>query len=238
MGASEEQRAWMVAAQLASRGIGDARVLEAFREVAREEFVSAEWAGRAYEDSPLPIGDGQTISQPYIVAVTAEALGLRGHERVLDVGTGSGYAAAILSKLAREVVTIERLAALADPARARLAQLGYGNVQVVWGDGTMGWPERAPYEAIAVAAGGPEVPGPLAYQLAIGGRLVMPVGKGEAEQVLVRVTRESETEFRQEQLMRVRFVPLIGERGWADAASAAGTAGTAGAAGVEKRRGG
>ena len=211
-----EARDRMVDSQLARRGIGDARLLEAFRTVPREAFLPEGLVEFAYDDTPLPIADGQTISQPYIVAVTIEALGLRGGERVLEVGTGSGYAAALLSRLAKEVYTVERLQSLAEEAQARLARLGYDNVHVLWGDGTMGWAEHAPFDAIAVAAGGPEVPRALLAQLAPGGRLVVPVGPDESTQTLVRVTRETESRFRQENLAAVRFVPLIGEQGWPD----------------------
>lgn len=208
------QRCKMVDMQLAWRGIADPRLLEAFRAVPREDFVPTALADRAYEDNPLPIGDGQTISQPYIVAVTIDALKLSGNERVLEVGTGSGYAAAVLSRLAREVFTVERLGSLADEARARLDRLGYQNISVLCGDGTLGCPEHAPYDAIAVAAGGPVVPQALTSQLALGGRLVIPVGPDKHSQVLVRVTREDEQCFRQEDITQVRFVPLIGEQGW------------------------
>ncbi len=206
----------MVQLQLAGRGIADPRLLEAFRSVPREDFVPAELTEFAFHDTPLPIGDGQTISQPYIVAMTLAALGLRGGERVLEVGTGSGYAAAVLSRLAKEVYSVERLASLADSAWERLARLGYDNVQVLCGDGTLGWAEHAPYDAIAVAAGGPEVPRALLNQLAPGGRLVIPVGPDESSQVLMRVTRH-DAGFHSEPLTEVRFVPLIGEQGWPDA---------------------
>jgi protein-L-isoaspartate(D-aspartate) O-methyltransferase len=211
----ERRRAHMVDAHLARRGIADPRVLEAFRDVPREAFLPAELAESAYDDTPLPIGHEQTISQPYIVAFMAEALGLRGGERVLEVGTGSGYAAAILGRLAGEVFTIERLESLAPTAGERLARLGFANVHVTQGDGTLGWPDHAPYDAIVVAAGGPKVPAALVAQLAVGGRLVVPVGPDEESQQLVRVTRVSETEIRKEELAPVRFVPLIGEQGWA-----------------------
>jgi protein-L-isoaspartate(D-aspartate) O-methyltransferase len=216
----EDLRARMVDNHLARRGIADTKVLEAFRTVPRESFVSPELLEFAYEDTPLPIGEEQTISQPYIVAVTVAALGLRGGERVLEVGTGSGYAAAILSRIAGEVYTVERIGSLATSARERFAQLGYGNVHTLEGDGSLGWPEHAPYDAIAVAAGGPRVPEALVSQLKIGGRLVIPVGPEESSQTLVRVTRESETEYREEPLTAVRFVPLVGEQGWRDSAPA------------------
>jgi protein-L-isoaspartate(D-aspartate) O-methyltransferase len=212
MGAPDE-RERMVDLQLAARGITNPRVLDAFRTIPREAFVPEELAEFAYEDAPLPIAGGQTISQPYIVAVTVDALDLRGGERVLEIGTGSGYAAAVLSRVAGEVYTVERLAPLAETARERLAKLGYENVHVLCGDGTLGWAEHAPYDAIAVAAGGPEVPTALLDQLAPGGRLVVPVGPDETSQDLVRVTRRGKR-FERESLGSVRFVPLIGAQGW------------------------
>jgi protein-L-isoaspartate(D-aspartate) O-methyltransferase len=210
----ERRRARMVDADIASSGITDARVLDAFRAVPREAFVRDELAELAYEDIPLPIGHGQTISQPYIVALTIQALGLTGEERVLEVGTGSGYSAAILSLLVREVYSMERIAALADAAKARLARLGFANVHVTTGDGSLGCPEHAPYDAIAVAASGPGAPPALIEQLSVGGRLVMPVGPDEPGQILVRITRESETNLREEPLAAVSFVPLIGAQAW------------------------
>jgi len=216
MGESED-RDRMVDLQLAGRGVADARLLAAFRKVPRHEFVPVGLGEFAYEDAPLPIGSEQTISQPYIVALTIEALGLRGGERVLEIGTGSGYAAAVLSRLVESVFTVERLASLAESARERLARLGYHNVRVLCGDGTLGWAEHAPYDAIAVAAGGPEIPRALLDQLAPGGRLVMPVGPDTSSQMLMRVTRRGETHFETEPLREVRFVPLIGEQGWPEA---------------------
>jgi protein-L-isoaspartate(D-aspartate) O-methyltransferase len=189
----------MVEAHLERRGITDPRILDAFRAVPREAFVPEELSEFANEDSPLPIGQGQTISQPYIVALTARALELRGGERVLEIGTGSGYAAAILGQIAREVYTVERLEDLAASARERLEALGCANVHVLQGDGSLGWPEHAPYDAIAVAAGGPKVPEALLAQLAVSGRLVIPVGPADS-QVLVRATRQSATEFEREEL--------------------------------------
>jgi len=206
----------MVDLQLAGRGISDGHVLQAFREIPREAFLPDELQEFAYKDAPLPIGDGQTISQPYIVAVTVQALRLSPADRVLEVGTGSGYAAAVLGRLAKEVITIERRESLADRAHTRLGGLGFHNVTVIHGDGTLGWPEREPYDAIAVAAGGPEVPKALLAQLAPAGRLVIPVGPDESSQHLVRVTRDSDGSFREERLAEVRFVPLIGEQGWPD----------------------
>ena len=209
-----QARSRMVDLQLARRGISDPRVLEAFRSVPREAFLPEELTEFAYEDSPLPIGDGQTISQPYIVALTVEALELQGQERVLEIGTGSGYAAAVLSRLAQDVFTVERLEPLARQASSRLAELGYHNVRVLHGDGTLGWPEHAPYHAIAVAAGGPEIPEALLSQLLPGGRLIIPVGPDESSQILMRITRGADGRFREEALGDVRFVPLIGEQGW------------------------
>jgi protein-L-isoaspartate(D-aspartate) O-methyltransferase len=207
------QRALMVERQIAQRGVRDERVLDALATVPREAFVASELAPLAYDDAPLPIGGGQTISQPYIVALTAEALRLTPSDRVLDVGTGSGYAAAVLSRLGRDVFGIERVEALAGTARHRLTTLGYDNVTVVCGDGTLGWPEHAPFDAIAVAAVGPRPPQALLDQLALGGRLVMPIGPRGA-QTLVRITRAGRARYREEALVDVRFVPLIGAQGF------------------------
>jgi protein-L-isoaspartate(D-aspartate) O-methyltransferase len=203
----------MVEVQLRRRGITDERVLAAFATVPREAFVAEDVRDRAYDDSPLAIGHGQTISQPFIVAITAQALALRATDRVLDVGTGSGYAASILATLAGEVDTIERIAALADAARDRLARLGLANIRVHHGDGTLGWPAGAPYDAIAVAANAPRPPQPLLDQLAIGGRIVLPVGDDHAQRLL-RITRRAPTDFAREDLGEVRFVPLVGAEGW------------------------
>jgi len=212
---AEAARVKMVELQIRARGVRDPRVLAAFAEVPREAFVPPELVELAYDDCPLPIGGGQTISQPYVVALMTEALALESEHTVLEIGTGSGYAAAVLSRVARRVYTIERLTGLADLARERLAQLGYTNVEVRCGDGTLGWPEVAPFDAVVVAAGGPEVPRALLHQLAIGGRLVMPVGAAR-DQELVRVTRHDATHYRREELGAVQFVPLIGAQGWAD----------------------
>ena len=208
------ERERMISGHLLARGIRDQAVIRAMREVPREAFVPPELARLAYEDGPLPIDEGQTISQPYIVAYMIEALELQGTERVLEIGTGSGYAAAVLSRCAAEVFTVERIASLAHQARARLQQLGYRNVTVLLGDGTLGWPEHAPYDAIVVTAGAPEVPAALLSQLAPGGGLVIPVGSTQHLQSLVRVRRAGEGSFRHEELCPVRFVPLIGEQGW------------------------
>src|SRR5436190_5799376 len=206
----------MVEQDIAARDVRDELVLDAMRRVPRELFVPEKLREFAYEDSPLPIGAGQTISQPYIIAFMAEALMLKGGEKILEIGTGSGYAAAVLSEIAADVYTVERLDQLADSATARLAELGYRNVQVLHGDGTRGWPEHAPYDAIVVAARGPQVPESLTEQLEIGGRLVIPVGAGRRAQELVRVIRLSDTEYRSQHIADVRFVPLIGEEGWAN----------------------
>jgi protein-L-isoaspartate(D-aspartate) O-methyltransferase len=200
----------MVDTQIAARGVRDARVLEAMRSVPRERFVPERLAAAAFEDMPLPIGHGQTISQPFIVALMAEALELSPEDRVLEVGTGSGYSAAVLSRIARAVYTIERLEPLAELATKRLAELGYDNVQVRLGDGTLGWAEEAPFDAIVVTAGGPKIPAPLSEQLAVGGRLVIPIGPWPGLQSLVRVRRTGPDEFANEDLGGVAFVPLIG----------------------------
>jgi len=204
----------MVDEQLVRRGVTDRSVLDAMATVPREAFVDADFRDQAYADGPLPIGAGQTISQPYIVAVMIEALALTGEERVLEVGAGSGYAAAVLGQIVAEVYTIERHRSLAEGAARRLEALGLDNVEVICADGTRGWPERAPYDAIVVAAGAPVVPAALKEQLTVGGRLVIPVGGERTVQELIRITRLSATEFRQEKLGDVRFVPLIGEAGW------------------------
>ena len=207
-------RAEMVERNIAARGVRDGLVLEAMRKVPRELFLPKNLREFAYEDSPLPIAGEQTISQPYIVAFMAEALMLKGGENILEIGAGSGYAAAVLSEIAANVYTVERLGQLADKAAATLTELGYDNVHVLHGDGTRGWPDHAPYDAIVVAAGGPQVPESLKEQLKIGGRLVIPVGADQRAQELVRVTRISNNEYRSEDIADVRFVPLIGEEGW------------------------
>jgi len=204
----------MVEAQIAGRGVGDPRVLAAMREVPREAFVPPALVPQAYEDSPLPIDQGQTISQPFIVAAMIEAAALRPDDRVLEVGAGSGYAAAVMSRIAREVVTIDRHPPLVAEARRRLGQLGYGNVAVHVGDGTLGWPEAAPFDAILVAAAGPAVPESLLAQLRTGGRLVIPVGDAEDRQRLIKIVRRGEAAFDEQDLGPVRFVPLIGAQGW------------------------
>jgi protein-L-isoaspartate(D-aspartate) O-methyltransferase len=213
-----QQREHMVERQLARRGIRDPAVMRAMRSVPRERFVPAELAEFAYDDTPLPIAANQTISQPYIVALMANALELEPGDQVLEIGTGSGYAAAVLAELVHEVFTIERQITLCTLARERLHELGYRNVHVRCGDGTQGWPEEAPFDAIAVTAGGPIVPQSLRAQLAVGGRLVIPVGDAGVQRLL-RIWRTDDTAFEQEDLGAVRFVPLIGTEGWDDAAS-------------------
>jgi len=206
----------MVDNQLARRGIKDRNVLDAMRYVPREEFVDPGFEEFAYEDGPLPIGEGQTISQPYIVALMVEAAGIKPGDKVLDVGTGSGYAAAVMARIAGRVHTIERHAALGETARQRFEKLGFDNIELRIGDGTKGWPEAAPFDAIIVAAGGPGPPQMLMDQLDIGGRLVIPVGPEARSQRLLKITRTSGTKFEEEDLGGVMFVPLIGEQGWGE----------------------
>jgi len=201
-----------LAAYLRRRGVDDERVLEAIARVPRELFVPEELRGRAYDDRALPIGHDQTISQPYMVAAICTALELRGDERVLDIGTGSGYQAAVLAELAAEVVTIERVPELAEQARAALARAGYGKVGVHVGDGTLGVPERAPFDAIAVAAAAPAVPDALYEQLAPGGRLVIPVGTRYDQWLEVVVRGPRGPEHRRS--VPCRFVPLLGAGGF------------------------
>ena len=216
----------MVVRQLVNRGIIDPRVLSAMRQVPREHFVLEGLEEFAYDDGPLPIGEGQTISQPYIVALMAEAAAIRPGDRILEIGTGLGYAAAVLAQLGREVYTIERQPKLASSARARLSRLGIDNVRVIEGDGTRGWPEAAPYDAILVAASGPEVPRSLRDQLRIGGRLIIPLGDEGHPQRLVRITRRSIYDFDEEDLGPVAFVPLIGAEGWHEAEAETGRGGS------------
>ena len=206
----------MVDVQLARRGIRDALVLDAMRRVPREAFVEPGMEEFAYEDAPLAIGEGQTISQPYIVALMIEAAELAPGDRVLEVGAGSGYAAAVMAEIVASVFAIERHASLGGQAARRMAGLGYRNVAIRVGDGTLGWPEEAPFDAILVAAGGPEPPAALKEQLKLGGRLVVPVGRAESGQELVKLTRTGAGAWREEGLGGVRFVPLIGRQGWAE----------------------
>jgi protein-L-isoaspartate(D-aspartate) O-methyltransferase len=190
----------MVDVQIARRGVRDPYVLEALRRVPREAFVEPGFEEFAYEDGPLPIGEGQTISQPYIVALMIEAAEVKPGESVLEVGAGSGYAAAVTAQIADRVYAIERHPSLGKSARQRFKKLGYDNIELRVGDGTRGWPEAAAFDAILVAAGGPGVPAALKEQLAIGGRLVIPVGEEESYQTLVKLTRKSEAEFEEENL--------------------------------------
>jgi protein-L-isoaspartate(D-aspartate) O-methyltransferase len=217
----EEQREQMVATQIAVRGIRDPWVLHAMRTVPRERFIPAWLQDSAYKDGPLAIGDGQTISQPYVVALMTEAVQPKPTNRALEIGTGSGYAAAVLATIVSDVYTVERLGSLAEGARRHLTSLGYRNVHVRQGDGSLGWPEHAPYDAIIVTASGPFVPPALLEQLAIGGRLVMPVGLATRSQCLVRVIRTGSAQYDRQELESVAFVPLIGEQGWPDGKAAA-----------------
>ena len=207
-----QARQEMVEMQIRRRHVTDGRVLECLERVPRHEFVPAEFRDRAYEDSPVPIGEGQTISQPYIVAAMTSALRLQGDERVLEIGTGLGYQAAVLACLAREVFTVEFRSGLATEAAERLASLGYKNAHVHCGDGTLGSPEFAPYDAILVAAAAPSVPAPLLAQLGEGGRMVVPVGDMENQDL--QLVERSHDIFRTTMLEPCRFVPLLGAHGW------------------------
>lgn len=207
----------MVEEQLRARGLTDGRLLAAFRKVPRHVFVPAEFQNEAYADHPLPIGGGQTISQPYIVALMTHHLRLQGHERVLEIGAGSGYQTAILAELALEVFAVERLPELLHAVGRRLGELGYLNVHLNAGNGSLGWPEHAPYDAILVSAAAPEVPRPLLEQLADGGRMVLPIGPHEA-QMLVEIEKRRGALHRKE-IASCVFVPLVGEHGWPPAAS-------------------
>jgi len=202
----------MIEKQLRGRGIRDPRVLAAMLAVPRHAFVPSEHMAEAYSDKPLPIGENQTISQPFMVASMTETLELSGSERVLEIGTGSGYQTAVLSLLASEVHTVESVATLADAARKRLTRLGYANVHFHVGDGTLGCAEAAPFDAILVTAAAPLIPPPLVEQLAEGGRLVLPLGSAETQQ-LARVRRHGD-EVTTERLFHCRFVPLLGQYGW------------------------
>lgn len=206
------ERKGMVEKQIAARGVKDTRVLDAMRRIPRHRFIPRESQAHAYEDHPVPIGYGQTISQPYMVAVMTEMLELEPGDRVLEIGTGSAYQAAVLAELAAEVISIERNEHLAECARDCLRQLGYANVTVIDGDGTLGYPPRAPYDAIIVTAAGPSVPQSLKGQLAVGGRLVCPVGARDI-QTLVTISR-AEAGFEEESGISCVFVPLVGAEGW------------------------
>jgi protein-L-isoaspartate(D-aspartate) O-methyltransferase len=210
-----KQRVRMVETQIRSRGVKDARVLKIMGKIPRHLFVEEAMMDRAYDDNPLPIGEKQTISQPYIVALMTEAMELMGKEKVLEIGTGSGYQTAVLAQLADRVCSIERIASLAGRARKILDHLNAFNVAIRVGDGTYGWKEEAPFDAILVTAGAPEVPSILLEQLGVGGRLVIPVGS-RLTQTLLKVTRLSENirDLKKEDLGGCRFVDLIGEHGW------------------------
>ena len=207
-------RANMILTQLKERGISDTAVLEAMNTIPREAFVGTAHKEMAYHDSPLPIPANQTISQPYVVALMISLLALKPEHRVLEIGTGSGYAAAILSRLVKTVYTIERHQKLIDYAQECLRTIGCQNIFIHHGDGTQGWPKHAPYDGIIVAAGGPTIPTALRQQLAIGGRLIMPVGNQQRRQDLIRLTRISQDQFRKRNFGPVAFVPLVGTEGW------------------------
>jgi protein-L-isoaspartate(D-aspartate) O-methyltransferase len=210
------EREAMVERQLSRRGITDQHILDAFLAVPREEFVAEEYRHLAYGDHPLPIEAGQTISQPYIVALMIQAAGIKAGDKVLEVGAGSGYAAAVIGRIAAEVIAIERQHELIEIARERLERLGLRNVAILEGDGTRGAPEHAPFDAILAAASGSHVPAALVDQLGEGGRIVMPVGEPGWVQELVKVTKSADGALERENLGGVRFVPLIGEEGWSD----------------------
>jgi len=207
----------MVERQLRRRGITEPIILDAFRQVPRELFVSDQYAHLAYGDHPLPIEAEQTISQPYIVALMMQAAAIKSGDKVLEVGSGSGYASAVIGRIAARVIGIERQHELVEVARERLERLGYDNIDIVEGDGTKGCSDGAPFDAILAAASGSHVPEPLLGQLAPGGRIVMPIGDPGAVQELVKVTKQEDGILRRENLGAVRFVPLIGEEGWSDA---------------------
>jgi protein-L-isoaspartate(D-aspartate) O-methyltransferase len=211
-----QAREAMVSRQIEVRGVKNPLVLKAMRMVPRHEFIPEDMRGMAYDDRPLPIGQGQTISQPYIVAYMTERLRLTGGEKVLEIGTGCGYQAAVLSMIAAEVYTVECVPALAAEAEKNLKRLGYENVVIKRGDGTLGWEEHGPYHGIIATASGPEVPQPFKDQLRVGGAVVMPVGDYRLGQSIVRVTRGQGDTFHQERLLDVAFVPLIGRYGWED----------------------
>lgn len=208
------RRAEMVKNQIRARGIDDKRLLDAMSEVPREMFVPERLRESAYEDSPLPIDAGQTISQPYIVACMIAAASIGSDDAVLEIGLGSGYATAVISRMARQVYAIDRHEELTRQAQERLSRLAYDNVEVMTADGTSGWPEHAPFDAILVAAASPEIPRPLWRQLAIGGRLVIPIGTADLQR-LVCVVRTGEDDYEENELEQVRFVPLVGAHGWA-----------------------
>ena len=208
----EKERRRMVDEQIAGRGVKDERVLAVMRKIPRHEFLPEGIRGMAYNDSALPLGEGQTMSQPYMVAIMTELLGLKGTERVLEIGTGSGYQAAVLAELCQKVYTVERIKTIADKARATLDRLGYKSVAIKIYDGTYGWKEMAPYDAIIVTAGSPDIPAPLVEQLKEGGRMVIPVGDRYGQQ-LITVVKTAEGMSTERSIPCV-FVPLIGNHGW------------------------
>lgn len=208
-------RRLMVERQIVKRGIQDPLVIEAMNRVPRHRFVEEALWAQAYSDNPLPIGEKQTISQPYMVALMTEALELKGGEKILEIGTGSGYQAAILSQIVSRVYSVERISALARRARRVLDDIGCRNVNIKLSDGTIGWETEAPFDGIIVTAGSPKVPSHYMEQLTIGGRLVIPVG-GRGSQVLKRIIRLSEENYKEEDLLDCRFVPLIGKDGWSE----------------------
>ncbi len=212
--ATNELREQMVSTQIEARGVRDPLVLTAMRKVPRDRFVPEHLRHAAYDDMPLSIESGQTVSQPYIVAYMIEALGLKGSEKVLEVGAGSGYTAAVLAEIARTVYTMERLGPIAEKAAAHIRDAGYENVHVRHADGTQGWVDKAPFDAILVSAGTPQVPRALLRQLKVGGRMVAPLGRDPRAQELVRIVRRGEEEFEQEDLADVCFVPPADRRGW------------------------
>jgi protein-L-isoaspartate(D-aspartate) O-methyltransferase len=207
------KRQEMVKRQLIPRGIRDSATLDSFLRVPREHYCLPSYRSHAYDDGPLPIGEGQTISQPYIVALMTQAAELGPNSTVLEIGTGSGYQAAILSNIAHRIYTVERIPSLAETAREALKRDGFLNVEVKVDDGTLGWPEKGLFDAIIVTAAGPDIPKSLLEQLKVGGRLIIPIGDAWSQR-LVRVRKLSATETREEHLENVRFVPLIGEQGW------------------------
>jgi len=208
----EKERSRMVDEQIVGRGVKDERVLAVMRKIPRHEFLPEGIRGMAYNDSALPLGEGQTMSQPYMVAIMTEFLGLKGTERVLEIGTGSGYQAAVLAELCQKVYTVERIKTIADKARATLDRLGYKSVAIKIYDGTYGWKEMAPYDAIIVTAGSPDIPAPLVEQLKEGGRMVIPVGDRYGQQ-LITVVKTAEG-ITTERSVPCVFVPLIGNHGW------------------------
>lgn len=210
----EELRKKMVEKQLINRGIEDEKVIDAFAKVPREEFVGEKYKSSAYDDGPLPIGSGQTISQPYIVALMIDSLNLNKDDKVLEIGTGSGYAAAVLAKIVNEVYTIEKIDRLAEKAKERFKKLNYTNISTKVGDGTLGWEENAPYDGIVVSAAAPHVPEALINQLAESGKIIIPVGEDGGVQRLKLIKKAKDGTVNEENLDYVRFVPLLGENGY------------------------